>query len=146
MDAVLIERWNEIVGPEDEVWHLGDFARTAKLAAQILPRLNGRKHLTVGNNDPDPEVAHGWASVAPYAEIEVESRQLVLCHYPFRSWNRMHRGAVNLHGHSHGRLKPLPRQHDVGVDVHNYRPVTLHELLGGLGASTRTPPGTKRAS
>jgi calcineurin-like phosphoesterase family protein len=24
---------------------------------------------------------------------------------------------VNLHGHSHGRLKPMPRQFDVGVDI-----------------------------
>jgi len=36
-----------------------------------------------------------------------------------------HRG----HGHSHGRLKPLPRQFDVGVDVWGFRPVTLGEIL-----------------
>ena len=129
MDAALIARWNEVVGPEDEVWHLGDFARTAQLAADILPRLNGRKHLTVGNNDPAPELAHGWTTIVPYAELRLDGTELVLCHYPFRSWNRMHRGAVNLHGHSHGRLKPLPRQFDVGVDVRGYRPVTLGELL-----------------
>ena len=41
----------------------------------------------------------------------------------------MHGKALNLHGHSHGRLKPLPRQFDVGVDVRGYRPVTLTELL-----------------
>ena len=131
MDAALVERWNAVVGPDDEVWHLGDFARTAKLAAALLPRLNGRKHLIVGNNDPHPDVAHGWASVAPYAEVRVDERDLVLCHYPFRSWNRMHKGALNLHGHSHGRLKPLPRQFDVGVDVRGYRPMTLAELLAG---------------
>jgi calcineurin-like phosphoesterase family protein len=59
----------------------------------------------------------------------VDGVQLVLCHYPFRSWNGMHRGAVNLHGHSHGRLKPLARQHDVGVDARGYRPVMLSALL-----------------
>ena len=26
MDAAMIARWNEVVGPDDEVWHLGDFA------------------------------------------------------------------------------------------------------------------------
>ena len=65
---------------------------------------------------------------------------VVLCHYPFRSWNRMHKGAVNLHGHSHGRMKPLPRQFDVGVDVRDYRPVRLAELL-----STARAERTKRA-
>jgi calcineurin-like phosphoesterase family protein len=129
MDAELVRRWNEAVEPRDEVWHLGDFARTAKLAAEILPRLNGLKHLVTGNNDPAPVEAPGWASVQPYAENEREGRRLVLCHYPFRSWNGQHRGSLNLHGHSHGRMKPLPRQFDVGVDVRGYRPVTLAELL-----------------
>jgi calcineurin-like phosphoesterase family protein len=129
MDAELIRRWNAVVGPEDEVWHLGDFARTKAKAREALDQLSGRKHLVLGNNDPGPAVSDGWASVQAYAELEVEGRFLVLCHYPFRSWNRQHRGAVNLHGHSHGRLKATPRQIDVGVDVRNYRPVTLGELL-----------------
>ena len=102
----------------------------AAQAAAILPRLNGHKHLVVGNNDPVPPVAQGWRSVQPYAELEEDGRKLVLCHYPFRSWNGQHRGAINLHGHSHGRMKPLPRQFDVGVDVRGYRPVTLAQLLG----------------
>ena len=129
MDAGLIAQWNEIVGSDDEVWHLGDFARTAALAAAILPRLNGRKHLVLGNNDPPPDPGTGWLSVANYAELSVDRIELVLCHYPFRRWKGMDRGSVNLHGHSHGRLKPLPRQFDVGVDVRNYRPVRLAELL-----------------
>ncbi|WP_217433772.1 hypothetical protein [Caulobacter sp. S45] len=129
MDAALVSRWNEVVGVEDEVWHLGDFARTAKAAAELLPRLNGRKHLILGNNDPEAVGRLGWSSAAPYAEIIAEGVPLVLCHYPFRSWNGMHRGAVNLHGHSHGRLKPLKRQFDVGVDARDYRPVGLGAML-----------------
>jgi calcineurin-like phosphoesterase family protein len=129
MDATMIEDWNAVVGEADEVWHLGDFARTAKRAAEILPRLKGRKHLVLGNNDPPAVRDLGWSSVQPYAEIEVDGMSLVLCHYPFRSWNGMHRGAVNLHGHSHGRLKPMPRQFDVGVDVRDFRPVRLDQLL-----------------
>lgn len=129
MDAELIRRWNAVVGAADEVWHLGDFARTAARAREVLAQLNGTKHLIFGNNDRDPGLEQGWASVAPYAEIERDGRCLVLCHYPFRSWNRQHRGALNLHGHSHGRLKPLKRQFDVGVDARDYRPVTVAELM-----------------
>ncbi len=54
----------------------------------------------------------------------------MLCHYAFRAWNGQHRGAINLHGHSHGRLKPMPRQFDVGVDARGFRPVSLAELIG----------------
>lgn len=37
--------------------------------------------------------------------------------------------SIDLHGHSHGRLKPLPRQFDVGVDAQDLRPVTLDVIL-----------------
>ncbi|WP_315760842.1 metallophosphoesterase family protein [Sphingomonas sp. Y38-1Y] len=131
MDAAMIERWNAVVGPADTVWHLGDVARRAAEVALLLAQLNGTKYLLRGNNDPVGTVAAaGWASVGDYAEIEVDGRRLVLCHYPFRSWNGQHKGAINLHGHSHGRLKPMPRQFDVGVDIHGFAPVTLDDLLG----------------
>jgi calcineurin-like phosphoesterase family protein len=128
MDEGLISGWNAVVGPEDEIWHLGDFARTLSQAARVFARLNGRKRLIVGNNDPAGIEALGWESVGDYAQILAEGTSLVLCHYPFRSWNGMHKGALNLHGHSHGRLKGLPRQFDVGVDVWDYRPVGLRDL------------------
>jgi calcineurin-like phosphoesterase family protein len=129
MDAEMTARWNATVGEDDQVWHLGDFARTARQAAALLTQLHGRKHLIVGNNDPPAVCALGWASVAPYAELKVGGTALVLCHYPFRSWSGMHKGAVNLHGHSHGRIKPLLRQFDVGVDVRDFRPVGLDDLV-----------------
>jgi calcineurin-like phosphoesterase family protein len=130
MDAALIERWNASVAPDDEVWHLGDVARRPADVPDLLRQLNGTKHLLRGNNDTDATLSSaGWASVGDYAELDVDGRKLILCHYPFRSWNGQHRGAINLHGHSHGRLKPMPRQFDVGVDVHGFAPVTLNRLF-----------------
>lgn len=132
MDAATVERWNEVVTPEDEIWHLGDFAIKQPKArvAELLAQLNGRKHLVTGNNDP-PETTGlaGWASVQPYAELVLKGTRLVLCHYAFRTWRDMGRSSINLHGHSHGRLKPQPRQFDVGVDVWDFRPVTLESML-----------------
>ena len=132
MDAAMEAAWNAAVGPDDEVWHLGDFALgpSAADAGALLGRLNGRKHLVPGNNDPAAVAAlPGWASARPYVELEVDGAGLVLCHYAFRTWRGMGRGAINLHGHSHGRLRPMPRQFDVGVDVHDFRPVRLTALL-----------------
>ena len=131
MDLVLEEAWNAAVAPEDEVWHLGDFARKPADVPALLGRLHGIKHLIRGNNDPaGTAAAEGWASVRDYAELDLDGEKLVLCHYPFRSWNAQHRRALNLHGHSHGRPEPMLRQHDVGVDVWAWRPVTLAEILG----------------
>ena len=130
MDAMLIARWNAVVAVDDEIWHLGDVARRPNDVAVLLAQLNGTKHLIRGNNDPDAtRAAAGWASVADYAELEEDGRRLILCHYPFRSWNGQSRGAINLHGHSHGRLKPMPRQFDVGVDARDFAPVRLADLL-----------------
>ena len=130
MDEALVARWNAVVGADDEVWHLGDVARRPADVAGLLARLHGRKHLLRGNNDPDATLAAaGWASTGDYAELTAGGHRLVLCHYPFRSWNGQHRGAINLHGHSHGRLKPLPRQYDVGVDPNGFAPATLDQLL-----------------
>jgi len=145
-DAAMVERWNATVGAEDDVWHLGDFAVGLRqpAAAALLASLHGRKHLVTGNNDPAWLGAlPGWASVQPYAELELEGTGLVLCHYAFRSWRNMGRGWLNLHGHSHGRLKPLTRQVDVGVDVWDFRPVTLAAIRtakrhrGGLSPAAR---------
>ena len=131
MDQQMIERWNAVVDHDDEVWHLGDFAvrQPTDRVEELLGALHGRKHLVVGNNDNGAVTASaGWQSVQHYAELAIERRRLVLCHYPFRTWRDAGRGALNLHGHSHGRLKPMPRQFDVGVDAWEFRPVRLAEI------------------
>lgn len=132
MNEGLVTRWNEAVALEDEVWHLGDFAirQPAAAVAEWLSRLHGVKHLVTGNNDPAETTDQpAWASVQPYVEMTLDGVLLVLCHYPFRSWRRMDKGSLNLHGHCHGRLKPQPRQIDVGVDVWDFRPITIDEIL-----------------
>ncbi|HZH09176.1 MAG TPA: metallophosphoesterase family protein [Microvirga sp.] len=131
-DEALIANWNETVSPDDEVWHLGDFALHVppERIHELLSQLHGRKHLITGNNDgPATLAAEGWASVQAYAELNVGGRAVVMCHYAFRTWKNMGRGWIDLHGHSHARLKPQTRQYDVGVDAWDYRPVTLDTIL-----------------
>ena len=131
----MVARWNEAVAPGDEVWHLGDFAvrQSPARIGELLDALLGTKHLIVGNNDgPATAGLTQWASVQQYAELELDGTWLILCHYPLRTWNRIGRGALNLHGHSHGRLAPLPRQVDVGVDCWDYRPITLADIRVSL--------------
>ena len=81
MNEALVERWNETVGPEDTAWHLGDFAirQRPTAVADLLARLNGRKHLVAGNNDPPAaRELEGWESVQSYLEIEIDGISLVL--------------------------------------------------------------------
>jgi len=131
MNEALIARWNERVQKQDDVWHLGDFAvrMSGDAVAALLARLHGCKHLIVGNNDGPATISQdGWRSTQHYAEIEIDGVRLVLCHYPFRTWNGMYKGAYNVHGHSHGKLSRMTRQVDVGVDVWDLRPITVDQL------------------
>jgi calcineurin-like phosphoesterase family protein len=53
MNRVMIERWNAVVGPEDTVYHLGDFAmgKPSEWPA-FLRQLNGAKKILIrGNHD-----------------------------------------------------------------------------------------------
>jgi calcineurin-like phosphoesterase family protein len=140
MDQVMIDRWNSVVKPEDEVWHLGDFAvrQSSERVAYLLGMLHGSKHLVTGNND-DAAVTgcNSWESRQQYVELMIDGTRLVLCHYPFRTWRDMAKGAINLHGHSHGRLKPQARQYDVGVDVWDFRPVPLEQVLASTKSTRR---------
>jgi calcineurin-like phosphoesterase family protein len=131
-DEALIRLWNETVSSEDEVWHLGDFALHVRpdRIDELLHVLHGRKHLISGNNDGSATLsASGWASVQAYAELTLDGTAVVMCHYAFRTWKNMGKGWIDLHGHSHGKLKPQTRQYDVGVDAWDYRPVTLDTVL-----------------
>jgi calcineurin-like phosphoesterase family protein len=130
-DAGLIARWNGVVAAGDTVRHLGDVALglPPERVAAIVGALHGEKHLIVGNNDGPATLAlTAWASVQAYKELTLDDTMLVLCHYAFRTWNGMGRGSIDLHGHSHGALRPQARQYDVGVDVWDFTPVTLAQI------------------
>ena len=144
-DAEIIARWQATVGADDEVWHLGDvapgFDRT-RLDA-LLAQLPGRKHLVTGNNDDDATRAHpAWASVQEYAELTLDGLLCVLFHYPLRTWNKIGKGAIDLHGHSHNMLKPLTRQVDVGVDAFDFTPVTLETIRARRRRAPLSRPGS----
>ncbi len=143
MDAALIANWNAVVGRDDDVWHLGDFAyRGTASASSYLARLAGRKHLIHGNHDSAHSRADaGWTSSQPMAEISVEGRRVVLLHYAMRVWPRCHHGSLHLYGHSHGALPGDSQSCDVGVDVPewSYRPVSVAQVEAHLRTLPQRP-------
>ncbi|WP_183507352.1 metallophosphoesterase family protein [Methylobacterium brachythecii] len=131
MDEALVERWNSVVGSNDEVWHLGDFAHRCgpNRMREIFSSLRGRAvHLVLGNHDRKHTLELPWASVQHYAELRIDGRLIVLFHYGLRAWNQSGRGSWSLYGHSHGSLPGTPSSSDVGVDAWNFRPVSLDEI------------------
>lgn len=140
MNEVLIFNWNSVVGPNDTIYHLGDFSFGIQVEMNnVLSRLNGIKHLILGNHDKgirhNPKsYAKYFKSIQDYLELKnVYNEHFVLSHFAFRVWNKSHRGSINLYGHSHGNLPPIGRQIDVGVDckliTDEYRPVHVNEII-----------------
>lgn len=137
MDEALIERWNTTVGPEDRVFHLGDFCfKGSKLAQRYLERLSGRIILIQGNHDTEntAKLPRFEASYDLFA-LTSERVRFVLCHYPLLEWDGVYKGAVHLHGHTHGRVPPTRQRCDVGVDVWDFRPVGVAEIVARLDAA-----------
>jgi len=73
------------------------------------------------------------------ATTEVDGQRVTLCHYPMKTWPRASRGAIHLFGHMHGRLKGTAHSLDVGVDVWEFRPVRLDEIMRRLRALPPDP-------
>ncbi len=134
MNEAIINNFNECVKPEDTVYILGDVAlcKADKLNS-FLCRMNGHKHLIFGNHDKDirkEKFKHHFAWTGDYKEVKVGDQKLILMHYAMRTWNKQHRGAWQLYGHSHNNLPDLPTllSMDVGIDAHNYRPISFEEV------------------
>ena len=143
MDEAMIRGWNEVVQPDDTVWHLGDFAfgDAAGRIDAIFHRLNGRKHLLLGNHDDDNQAVMSlpWASMSMLTWVVVDGTMIAMCHYPMRAWPYSQKGAIHLFGHMHGKLKGTSRSLDVGVDVWGFRPVTLAQIKRRLSTLKPDP-------
>ena len=155
-DRVLIENWNARVAPDDEVWHLGDFAwwhLDPARVTEIFRALNGYKHLIVGNHDIDPEGevldvlvdCFGSDKIHHYKEIRIgadgrrkllseveEGQRLVLFHYAIRRWQGWFAKdpdqSWHLYGHHHARLMSNLASFDAGVDASRFQPNSWPEV------------------
>lgn len=135
MDAELIKRWNDVVGKDDIVYHLGDVAfkcNTTKLRS-IVEQLHGYKILIKGNHDFSTKKMFEAGFAEVYKEFIMYDDHvpiLYLKHNPEKVINPPCKNIVS--GHVHGLWKTLERDGlkfiNVGVDVRDLFPVSLTEL------------------
>jgi calcineurin-like phosphoesterase family protein len=120
MTELMIQRWNEKVKPHDRIYHLGDFSfANHQRTLQLLLRLNGQIHLIQGNHDhviDNNDIRSQFVDIKAYKEIKVGTEKICMFHFPMYEWNRMHHGAWQLHGHTHGEVQIEGKSLDVGID------------------------------
>ena len=147
MNDMMIVNWNSKIAPQDEVYHLGDFAFAGHTkVTPILDKLNGIKYLIRGNHDHElakkEEFVKRFQWVRDYYELKVHDsyidknekivqyhQRVVLMHFPILSWHDIQHGSWHLHGHCHGSLPESNlRRLDVGVDTNQLFPYEYEDV------------------
>ncbi|MGH1334786.1 MAG: metallophosphoesterase family protein [Aureispira sp.] len=150
MNAVMIKRWNEKVKKRDTVYHLGDFGITYKENLQsILEQLHGKIYLIAGNHESAAiQNRKRFEWIKDYFELKIKDpdcsngvRRIMLFHYAMRTWRGAGRGNWHLYGHSHGTLPDLEDKlcFDVGVDCHDFYPLSYEEIKSIMDAKSWMP-------
>lgn len=159
MNEILVQNWNDVVGPDDTVFHLGDVAMGKwEDWDKSLSRLNGHKHLIIGNHDRlfqetnQHRLQRWYAEYDKYFETSTNAGSVTLSdgtlvymsHFPytgdshdgdrFESERLSDDGTILLHGHTHSnswvsRSAAGTLQVHVGVDAHGYTPVSEDEVI-----------------
>jgi len=135
MHDVFIKNHNILVKEEDEVFHIGDFVAMEKNTDKIrniLNRLNGTHHLILGNHDevkPFSYVECGFMSVHTSLIIQTIEVDFVLNHDPSVCCLLGDRHFL-LCGHVHNLFRRIEGKRilNVGVDVNDFKPISLTEI------------------
>jgi len=143
MNETLIRNWNNVVSPDDIVFHLGDFASGGKEAwINILDQLNGHIYLVIGNHD-HKKIRQGLGErfefINMQMRIKVNKQLIYLNHYPYLCFDGGFKNIWQLFGHVHTRTNNTggdaprlqylyPTQYDVGVDNNNYTPISFEQV------------------
>jgi len=126
MNKEMIKRWNNKVGKEDIVIHLGDFALgSEKELKDLKDSLNGTIFLLKGNHDHKIIRKTGFIIIKGCLEIG----NLIFSHNPLRR-EEIPNGFINIHGHIHE--KESLNGINFSVEKNNYEPVELEELKKSL--------------
>lgn len=130
MDEDMIQMWNDVVAPNDRVYHLGDVVINRK-ALPILAKLNGKKVLVKGNHD-----IFTLKDYLPYFEdirAYLVKQNIVFSHIPIHP-SSMERFRMNVHGHLHANRVLLPdgsidpKYLCVCVEQTGYKPIAIEEI------------------
>lgn len=147
-EHLMIERWQQTVGPTDTVLHCGDVLMGRRDLWPIIPRLPGTVHVLDSGNHDEPhkrkwmEETWGWAFIPEY-EIRYKGWVVKFSHYPLGTQERadatdnthvdvvkpLGKKTINIHGHCHSAPPVSPRHVNVCVEHTGYAPVRLEKLL-----------------
>ena len=142
MDRTIVENWNRMVEPEDDVYVLGDLMLgDNEYGRSMIIQLKGNIHIILGNHDTEArqEIYKELPNVVEvcYAtQIKIEGWNFYLSHYPAMTCNLEKEFSkhclLNLYGHTHQKdnfYNGLPFCYHVGLDSHNNQLVSFEQVI-----------------
>lgn len=146
MDDTIISSINDAVRPSDELIIAGDFCMDRTLVQAYRKLIRCRNiHFITGNHDSAKRIVYDLAFSSVSEILELRSivepgKAITVCHYAMRTWNKSHRGAWQLYGHSHGMLPDDPNllSFDIGVDCHEFSPISETRVKEIMARKTPT--------
>ena len=135
-DEHIITQWNNVVNKRDVTYILGDVTMEKKSSYPLLDRLNGVKHVVLGNHDRRQDISHLLQHVESVAGM-IQYKGIMLTHAPIHPMELEYRFNKNIHGHIHNKvvMKMLDgwevideRYFCVSCEQVDYKPKTLEEL------------------
>ena len=131
-DEHIIQKWNGVVSKRDLTYILGDVTMEKSAPYHLLDRLNGMKHVVMGNHDRKQDVKKLLEHVESVAGM-VHYKGLILTHCPIHPMELDYWFNKNIHGHIHEKLVMLGDDIDsryfcVSCEHVDYTPKTLEEL------------------
>lgn len=144
-NEIMLQRWNDTVSEDDEVYQLGDFflGTDMEFIINILDKLHGKIHIICGNHDSPAKLSiyreHPKViEVVDAMYLKYEKKVFYLCHYPTdtRNLDASRNGSkiYNLHGHTHSKFKHgrTEYRYNVAVDAHNCYPVGIDTIVNTI--------------
>jgi len=132
MDKQLIQNWNNTVGKDDIVYHLGDFCMGGREQIKLYAeQLQGRKRIVLGNHDRSYKIylEAGFEFAFPHPIILDDF--YILSHKPqFLSKSAPY---ANIHGHIHNIEQELivgdkNLFYNVSVEKIDYTPINFEKI------------------
>lgn len=135
MNEDIIRKWNQRVGSNDIVIHVGNVAiGNIREIQSILSELNGKIVLIAGNHDTKGSslsCRERFIAVNYKLEMTIDDQMFTFNHYPQFWWNGIEDGAMMVHGHLCGNTPTMgdKRILDVGVDNFDFEPLHIDEIV-----------------
>lgn len=130
-DEHIIQEWNNVVDKRDVTYILGDITMEKKAPYHLLKRLNGIKHVILGNHDRRQDVPDLLMNNVESIAGMYQYKGFFLTHCPIHPKELTYRDVRgNIHGHIHDSEVGEPGYYCVSCERVNYKPITLKELTG----------------